>query len=38
MTAPAVPMMVMLSGVKPARSAALATGRDSFSYAARVIR
>ncbi len=38
MTAPAVPMIVMLSGVKPARSAALATGVETFAYAARVIR
>ena len=30
-TVPAVPRMVMLSGVKPARSAAFATGVDSFS-------
>ena len=30
-TVPAVPRMVMLSGVKPARSAAFATGRESFS-------
>ena len=29
-TVPAVPRMVMLSGVKPARSAAFATGFDSF--------
>ena len=31
MTEPAVPMMVMLSGVRPARSAALATGLDSLA-------
>jgi hypothetical protein len=30
-------MIVMLSGVRPARSAAFATGVESFSYAARVI-
>ena len=30
-TAPAVPMIVMLSGVKPARSAPFATGFDSFA-------
>ena len=30
-TEPAVPRMVMLSGVKPARSAAFATGLDSFA-------
>ena len=37
-TEPAVPRMVTLSGVSPRRSAPLATGRDSFAYAARVIR
>jgi hypothetical protein len=31
-------MIVMLSGVNPARSAPLATGVDSFAYAALVIR
>jgi hypothetical protein len=30
-TVPAVPMMVMLSGVSPVRSAALATGLLSFA-------
>ena len=30
-TAPAVPRMVMLSGVKPARSAAFAIGLDSLA-------
>jgi hypothetical protein len=30
-TVPAVPRMVMLSGVRPARSAALATGRLSLT-------
>jgi hypothetical protein len=30
--------MVVLSGVSPVRSAALAIGRDTFTYAARVIR
>ena len=31
-------MIVTVSGVSPARSAALATGTLSFVYAARVIR
>ena len=37
-TVPAVPMIVMLSGVNPMRSDALATGRLSLAYAALVKR
>jgi len=37
-TDPAVPMIVTMSGVNPARRATLATGVESFTYAARVIR